>query len=85
MKTTYAPPKPRWFDPGSVSDLDLMSWMLGFCIACVLSTGLMLWITVANVRDRNEAIASEKQAWEQVQTLRATVALMKSGQGIEEF
>lgn len=77
--------KNRWFDRVPLTVVDLMSWMVGFCVACAVGVGLMMWVTLSAVQERNQAQISERQAWDQVNTLRATVAILRSGQGMEEF
>ena len=75
----------RCIDPGLPASGELVGFLLGFSIVCAISTVVLVAITTAAVRDKVASRQSEQQAWEQVNTLRATVAVLRSGQSMEEF
>lgn len=77
--------RPRCIDPGLSTGGELVGFLVGFSIVCAISTVLMVAITVAAVREKEASRQSEAQAWEQVHTLRATVAVLRSDEGMEEF
>ena len=77
--------KPRCIDPGLPASGELVGFLLGFSIVCAISTVVLVCITIEAVQDKVATRKSEQQAWEQVNTLRATVAILRSGQGMEEF
>lgn len=53
---------------------DRINFLLGFAIVCALSVAMCVAITIAAVRQRDESRLSERQAWEQLHELRATMA-----------
>ena len=64
---------------------DLISLMLGLTIACVIAVCLLLVLYRCALADLAEAVASEKEAWEQVNELRATQAVLLPGEQMEAF
>ena len=63
----------------------ILSLLVGIACLCACAVVCSMAITYTACRARVEAEHSARLAWEQVNELRATIAIMQDGQIIEEF